>query len=114
VIAAFDSDAHGRAGHPLGGKMPLVFGHEYAGVIVEVGSEWQGRRHVGQKVAVEAAQNCAKCFHCGQANTNVRPRALSPLLTACSSAMSSALSESARTEADCKSLPACGATRRIR
>ena len=44
-------------------KVPLVIGHEFMGVIVEVGSEVQGYS-VGQRVAVEGHVTCGHCRNC--------------------------------------------------
>lgn len=36
---------------------PTIMGHEFAGVIVEVGKEWEGRYRVGAKFAIQPALN---------------------------------------------------------
>lgn len=44
-------------------KTPLVFGHEFAGEIVEVGAQVE-RLHVGDHVAAESHVPCLECFQC--------------------------------------------------
>ena len=44
-------------------KVPLVIGHEFMGLIVEVGSEVSGYS-VGQRVAVEGHVTCGHCRNC--------------------------------------------------
>ena len=53
--------------------LPLVLGHEFAGVIVDVGdnvSDWQ----IGDRVAVEtAAEICGACVYCLSGDYNLCP-----------------------------------------
>jgi (R,R)-butanediol dehydrogenase/meso-butanediol dehydrogenase/diacetyl reductase len=50
--------------HPATGRMaPLVIGHEYSGVVAELGPEVQSIQ-VGQRVAVECVRYCGKCYWC--------------------------------------------------
>lgn len=42
---------------------PLTLGHEFSGVIVEVGSDVKDR-FVGQRVSLETHLPCGKCFNC--------------------------------------------------
>jgi L-iditol 2-dehydrogenase len=49
---------------------PAVFGHELAGVIVEVASDvadW----HVGDRVVAANSAPCGNCFHCGNGQENL-------------------------------------------
>lgn len=54
---------------------PVVFGHEFAGVISEVRSpksKVQGRQwRVGDHVVVANSAPCGKCFHCGNGQENL-------------------------------------------
>ena len=54
--------------HPLTGqKAPVTLGHEFAGRVVEVGSGVQGFNE-GDRVAVDAAVKCGRCWFCTQGN----------------------------------------------
>ena len=44
-------------------EWPLILGHEFSGVIVELGSEVKGL-HLGQRVSLETHIPCGKCFNC--------------------------------------------------
>lgn len=62
------------APHPLTGEVaPLTMGHEFAGVVVEVGPDVE-RIQVGQRVAVNAAIWCGECPACQRGATNVCAR----------------------------------------
>lgn len=57
-------------------KQPLVLGHEFCGVIADVGSNVSGFK-VGQRVACEtAAQVCNSCVYCLSGNYNLCPNRL--------------------------------------
>jgi (R,R)-butanediol dehydrogenase/meso-butanediol dehydrogenase/diacetyl reductase len=50
--------------HPLSGaRLPLVLGHEIAGVVQETTST-DGRITPGQRVAVDGCVKCGTCWHC--------------------------------------------------
>ena len=51
-------------------KLPMVFGHEIAGEIVEVGSAVR-RFNVGDRVAVETHIPCNKCYQCQTGNQHI-------------------------------------------
>ena len=54
-------------------KMPLVLGHEFAGVIAEVGDRVSGWQ-CGERVACEtAASVCGACVYCLSGNYNLCP-----------------------------------------
>ena len=56
--------------------LPLVLGHEFAGVIVDVGGDVTGWE-VGDRVAVEtAAEVCDACVYCLSGNYNLCPNRL--------------------------------------
>ena len=57
--------------HPLSKKkVPLILGHEFAGVVTEVG---EGVTHVsvGDKVAVEPNLYCGECIYCRRGDYNL-------------------------------------------
>ena len=57
-------------------KQPLVLGHEFCGVIADVGTNVSGFK-VGQRVACEtAAQVCNSCVYCLSGNYNLCPNRL--------------------------------------
>ena len=57
-------------------KQPLVLGHEFCGVIADVGTNVSGFK-VGQRVACEtAAQVCNSCVYCLSGNYNLCPTRL--------------------------------------
>ncbi|WP_175687364.1 2,3-butanediol dehydrogenase [Burkholderia multivorans] len=57
--------------HPLTGKkLPLVIGHEFSGVVTEVGAGVTGIRE-GDKVAVEPIYRCGTCRPCKSGYYNV-------------------------------------------
>lgn len=59
------------APHPLTGQeLPLVMGHEFAGVITEVGPGVSGWRE-GDRVAVEPIYKCGHCAPCQAGNYNI-------------------------------------------
>ena len=59
------------APHPLtGAKAPLILGHEFSGVITEVGegvTDWK----VGDRVAPDACQHCGECYLCKRNRYNI-------------------------------------------
>lgn len=59
------------APHPLTGQqMPLTIGHEFSGVIAELGDGVDGWAE-GDRVAVEPIYKCAECPSCKAGNYNV-------------------------------------------
>ncbi len=69
------SDLHyytdGRIGNSVA-TPPLILGHEYAGVVEDVGAD-ADRDLIGKRVAVEPGIPCLKCEHCRKGNYNVCP-----------------------------------------
>jgi (R,R)-butanediol dehydrogenase/meso-butanediol dehydrogenase/diacetyl reductase len=60
-----------EAPHPLTGEsMPITLGHEFAGVVAEVGAGVDGLA-VGDRVAVEPYIVCGRCDACSQGRYNV-------------------------------------------
>ncbi|MCM3782151.1 2,3-butanediol dehydrogenase [Neobacillus mesonae] len=56
--------------HPISGKMaPLTLGHEFSGIIEEIGEDVTGYS-VGDRVAIEPLIYCGKCENCKKGNYN--------------------------------------------
>ena len=65
------SDWHGWRGHdPDIRSFPHVPGHEFAGIVVEVGSD-VSREFVGQRVTVPFVAGCGKCPECDHGNQHI-------------------------------------------
>lgn len=66
------SDMHAFHGkHPFV-KPPIVLGHEFSGVIVQLGSRVDQDRHpLGQRVAVEPSIHCGTCYNCKIGRYNI-------------------------------------------
>ncbi len=57
-------------------KLPLILGHEFCGVVAQVGERVSGFR-VGERVACEtAASVCGECVYCLSGNYNLCPHRL--------------------------------------
>ena len=73
------SDWHAWQGHdPV--PLPQVPGHEYAGVIHEVGRQVATRR-VGERVTVPFVCGCGRCAYCAAGDAQVCPDQLQPGFT---------------------------------
>ncbi|WP_075981219.1 2,3-butanediol dehydrogenase [Bacillus massilinigeriensis] len=53
-----------------GQKAPLVLGHEFSGVVAELGEGVEGLS-VGDRVAIEPMYQCGKCENCKKGNYNL-------------------------------------------
>ncbi|NIS36954.1 MAG: zinc-binding dehydrogenase, partial [Actinobacteria bacterium] len=62
------SDVHAADG-AWGGDLPAVYGHEAAGVVVELGNGVSGV-DVGDHVVVSLLRTCGECFYCRQGQTH--------------------------------------------
>jgi L-iditol 2-dehydrogenase len=75
AVGVCGSDIHMWRDHqswPI--KLPLVLGHEFAGVVAEVGAQVSGFRP-GDRVACEtAASVCNQCVYCLSGNYNLCPK----------------------------------------
>ena len=58
-----------RRGHPLF-KFPMPFGHEFSGVVAEVGADVENFRPGDELMAAPTAP-CGKCFFCGRGQENL-------------------------------------------
>lgn len=78
------SELSGYLGHNSLRQAPLIFGHEFSGTVVEVGSEVtsQNLLSVGQRVTVNPLITCGKCGQCkrGRQQLCVRRQLLSATL----------------------------------
>ena len=73
------SDWHAWRGHdPV--TLPHVPGHEFAGVIAEIGSDVTGFR-VGERVTAPFVQGCGRCECCVSGNAQVCPQQTQPGFT---------------------------------
>jgi L-iditol 2-dehydrogenase len=60
-----------QRGHPvLLKRFPSPFGHEFAGVVTEVGAEVEGF-HTGMRVVAANSAPCHQCFYCHAGETNL-------------------------------------------
>ncbi len=64
------SDLHFMDGVRRTGKLPIILGHEAAGVVVEVG-EGVTDVDVGDRVAIEYYFTCGRCRYCRTGNENL-------------------------------------------
>lgn len=50
--------------HPAtGDKVPIIMGHEFSGIIMEVGPDVKAWK-IGDRVAIMPLLSCGKCYHC--------------------------------------------------
>src|SRR5450631_1542035 len=74
------SDWHGWMGHDPDIRLPHVPGHEFAGVIAEVGSRVQGW-HLGDRVTAPFVCACGQCVTCRRGEHQVCDRQTQPGFT---------------------------------
>jgi 2-desacetyl-2-hydroxyethyl bacteriochlorophyllide A dehydrogenase len=70
AVGMCGTDIHVFEGDYLGGKFPMVPGHEATGTIVEVGSEVDILR-VGDRVAIDPTLTCGECEYCMTGRPNL-------------------------------------------
>ena len=63
------TDLHYRHGRGRPGKVPIILGHEIAGVIEKCGSKVTNT-NVSDRVCVHYIVSCGDCVHCSQGNDN--------------------------------------------
>ena len=71
------SDWHGWMGHDDDIHLPHVPGHEWAGVVAEVGSD-VSRIKVGDRITVPFVSGCGTCSYCLEGNAQVCPDQTQP------------------------------------
>jgi len=71
------SDWHGWMGHDDDIHLPHVPGHEWAGVVSEVGSD-VSRIKVGDRITVPFVSGCGTCTYCLEGNAQVCPDQTQP------------------------------------
>jgi alcohol dehydrogenase len=64
------SDWHGWMGHDASIRLPHVPGHEFAGVVVEIGPEVRSIRP-GDRVTAPFCCGCGRCEQCRQGHTQI-------------------------------------------
>ncbi len=65
---------HEKQSWPI--KLPVILGHEFCGVVAQVGAQITDFK-VGERVACEtAAEVCGKCIYCRTGNYNICPHRL--------------------------------------
>ncbi|MGC1341975.1 MAG: alcohol dehydrogenase catalytic domain-containing protein [Candidatus Binataceae bacterium] len=67
-----------RRGHPLW-KFPMAFGHEFSGVVAEVGADVEGFKP-GDEVMAAPTAPCGACFFCARGQENLCEGALGRML----------------------------------
>jgi 2-desacetyl-2-hydroxyethyl bacteriochlorophyllide A dehydrogenase len=67
------SDAHYRSGTSLAGPLPIVLGHEVAGVVEVLGAEVPDLR-VGERVCLHYQLSCGRCSYCRSGNEQFCPQ----------------------------------------
>lgn len=68
VVGLCGSDYHIYSGH-WKVTTPLILGHEFTGEVVEVGADVK-RFKISDRVVIEPAITCGKCFYCNSIDTN--------------------------------------------
>jgi L-iditol 2-dehydrogenase len=67
-----------RRGHPVW-QLPTPFGHEFAGVVAEVG-EGVEEFKVGDELMAAPTAPCGECFHCRRGQENLCPQAMDKMV----------------------------------
>jgi L-iditol 2-dehydrogenase len=67
-----------RRGHPLW-KLPTPFGHEFSGVVAEVG-EGVSQFRVGDAIMAAPTAPCGSCFYCDRGQENLCPQAMDQMV----------------------------------
>lgn len=74
------SDWHGYVGHDTDIKLPHVPGHEFAGVVAQVGNQVKLFK-VGDRITVPFVNGCGSCHWCQSGNAQVCPTQTQPGFT---------------------------------
>lgn len=75
------SDWHGWMGHDPDVTLPHVPGHEFAGVIAELGTEVTGGFRLGDRVTAPFVNACGRCARCLEGDHQVCERQAQPGVT---------------------------------
>jgi L-iditol 2-dehydrogenase len=67
-----------RRGHPMW-KLPTPFGHEFSGVVAEVGEGVDGFK-VGDELMAAPTAPCGNCFYCEHGQENLCPQAMDQMV----------------------------------
>jgi L-iditol 2-dehydrogenase len=67
-----------RRGHPMW-PMPAPFGHEFSGVVAEVGEGVEDFR-VGDEMMAAPTAPCGRCFYCARGQENLCPQAMEKMV----------------------------------
>ncbi len=67
-----------RRGHPMW-RLPTPFGHEFAGIVAEVGPDVENFRPGDALMAAPTAP-CDKCFYCGRGQENLCAQAMEKMV----------------------------------
>ncbi len=67
-----------RRGHPVW-KLPTPFGHEFSGVVVEVGAEVD-KFKVGDELMAAPTAPCGICFYCQRGQENLCPQVMEKMV----------------------------------
>lgn len=67
-----------RRGHPMW-KLPTPFGHEFSGVVAEVGPG-VGKFRVGDELMAAPTAPCGDCFYCDRGQENLCPQAMEKMV----------------------------------
>ncbi|GAA5858203.1 hypothetical protein JCM8547_005689 [Rhodosporidiobolus lusitaniae] len=60
-----------KTAHPITGcTLPVCLGHEFSGIIEEVGPAVKGEWKVGDRVCIESVISCGKCYACQHGCSN--------------------------------------------
>ena len=71
------SDWHGWMGHDEDIQLPHIPGHEWAGVVTEIGAD-VSRIKVGDRITVPFVSGCGACSYCLEGDAQVCPRQTQP------------------------------------
>ncbi len=67
-----------RRGHPMW-RLPAPFGHEFAGVVAEIGAGVENFR-CGDGLMAAPTAPCGECFYCGRGQENLCPQAMEKMV----------------------------------
>jgi L-iditol 2-dehydrogenase len=74
------SDISGIEGSPLAPPPPLIFGHEFSGVVETLGSHVKGFQK-GDRVVAHPTATCGECYNCREGEENFCKNLYFPMLS---------------------------------